>query len=357
METPPISNDDKINFNVSETFNIKVNEKNIKLQISYNEKSIFFEAEEEEDIFPKKEFSLLASLEELIKINKYFSQFDTLREVFHSIKIIILNKNISIIKEDKKIKLKIKNPLTNKEFFINLLLKKKELKSEMENFIPYISSLNNKINNLENQISQMKIEFSNTIKALEQKYQDEINKCEENILKKIEERFPKNEFFQNSNIVQLNEKDLILNWFDKRPKSIDLLLNANIDDNFYKSFFDNCGNKANTMIFIKTTDNVRFGGFTSVIWPTNGKAKDKESFIFSLNKRKKYKIIYEDNAIEVSNGSIISFGCGNDLYLYNNLKKGGGTCKSAYDIPGTYDLNEGKNRFKLLSCEIYQIVF
>ena len=352
METPPFENENKINFNFSESFDIKVNEKNIKLKISYNEKLIFFEAEEE-DIFPKNDFCLLKSLEELLKIDKYFRQFDNPKEVFDSLKIIILNKNLSIIKEDKEIKLKIKNLLTNKEFFICMPL----IKSEMENLIPYISSLNNKINNLENQISQMKIEFDNKLKALEQKHREEINKCEENILKKIE-KSQKKEFFQDSNIVQLNEKDLILSWFDKRPKNINLLLNANIDDNFYKSFFDNCGNKANTMIFIKTTENLRFGGFTSSIWPTKGEVKDKESFIFSLSKRQKYKIINQNNAIGVDNGNWISFGNGNDLYLYNNLKSsGGGTYKIYYDIPGIYDLNGGSQSFKLLNCEIYQILF
>ena len=135
-------------------------------------------------------------------------------------------------------------------------------------------------------------------------------------------------------------------------------MNANIDDNFYKSFFDNCGNKANTMIFIKTTDNLRFGGFMSSIWPTAGKVKDKESFIFSLSKRQKYKIINQDQAIGVDNGNWISFGHGCDLYLYNSLKStGGGTYKSYYDIPGSYDLNGGNNTFKLLNCEIYQILF
>ena len=112
------------------------------------------------------------------------------------------------------------------------------------------------------------------------------------------------------------------------------------------------------MIFVKTTDNVRIGGFTSSIWPTSGRAKDKESFIFSLSKRQKYKIINQDNAIGVSDGSSISFGNGFDLYLFNRLKsEGGGTCQEYYDIPGRYDLSGGKNHFKLLYCEIYQVIF
>ena len=197
METPPSPNDNKINFNASETFNMKVNEKDVKLKLSYNEQFFLFEAEEA-DAFPKNEFCLLKSLEELTKIDKYFRQFDTLKEVFDSIKQLFQTKNISVIKEDKQMKLKIKNILANKEFFISLPLKEKDIKSEMEHLIPYISSLNNKITNLENQISQMKIDFDNRLKALEKKHQDEIEK---NLLTI--------RLFQDSNIVQSNEKELI----------------------------------------------------------------------------------------------------------------------------------------------------
>ena len=44
----------------------------------------------EENIFQRKEFNLYQSLEELIKIDKYFRQFDNLEEVFNSIKIHLL---------------------------------------------------------------------------------------------------------------------------------------------------------------------------------------------------------------------------------------------------------------------------
>ena len=63
--------------------------------------------------------------------------------------------------------------------------------------------------------------------------------------------FKKKIFFSQSNIVKLNEIDLTPSWFEKKPNSVNLLLNANIDDNFWNAFYNNCGNKPNTMIFIK----------------------------------------------------------------------------------------------------------
>ena len=350
METPLLSKNE-IKFSISESFTIKGNnENNIRLKISYNEKIIFFEAEEE-NVFPKQEFNLYQSLEQLTKIDKYFRQFDELKEVFEFIKTIISKNNLSVVKEENRMKLKLSNPLINKDIIINLTLKAKDIKSEVESPIPYITSLNKKIDSLENQIKDMKIEFDNKLKDMKAEL-DEIKN-------KFENKIPN--LFQGSQIIDDNDKNLIMSWFDKKIISTELLLNAEINDNFLQAFFSKCINRKNTMIFIRTTDNLRFGGFTSVIWPTNGNSSDKESFVFSLTNRQKYKILNADRALEVFEGSWISFGPGMDLYLHNRLKTiGGATIKSSYDIPSNkngFYLNGGKDNFKLSNCEIYQINF
>lgn len=350
METPLLSKNE-IKFSISESFTIKGNnENNIRLKISYNEKIIFFEAEEE-NVFPKQEFNLYQSLEQLTKIDRYFRQFDELKEVFEFIKTIISKNNLSVVKEENRMKLKLSNPLINKDIIINLTLKAKDIKSEVESLIPYITSLNKKIDSLENQIKDMKIEFDNKLKDMKAEL-DEIKN-------KFENKIPN--LFQGSQIIDDNDKNIIMSWFDKKIISTELLLNAEINDNFLQAFFSKCINRKNTMIFIRTTDNLRFGGFTSVIWPTNGNSSDKESFVFSLTNRQKYKILNADRALEVFEGSWISFGPGMDLYLHNRLKTiGGATIKSSYDIPSNkngFYLNGGKDNFKLSNCEIYQINF
>ena len=168
MTSPPNALENKIKFSSTETFNIQINEQKYKLKISYNEKIMFFEIDEE-NVFQRKEFNLYQSLEELIKIDKYFRQFDNLNEVFNSIKILIMNKNLTIIKEDKLMKIKINNPTLNKEFCNNISLKEKDLKSEIDSLVPYVISLNVKINNLEKTIKEIKIEFENKIKIIEKK--------------------------------------------------------------------------------------------------------------------------------------------------------------------------------------------
>ena len=255
-----------------------------------------------------------------------------------------------------------KNLNTNKEFFINLKLKEKDIQSELKDIIPYISSLNNKITNLENQIKEMKKDFDNKLQEIDKRHKNELNIYKKQIEEYIEKNIQRKRKFEfyGSNIIQTNENELIYKWFgDKNPTSVKLLLNAKIDYNFYNEFFDKCGNVPNTMLFIKTTEGERFGGFTSVIWPTNGKVNDTESFLFSLTKKEKYKIINTESALGVDANNWISFGCGSDLYLYNDLNsRGGGTVKNRYDISGgLHSLNGGKNNFRLSNCEIYQIEF
>ena len=350
MESPLLSKNE-IKFSISESFTIKGNnDNNIRLKISYNEKIIFFEAEEE-NVFPKQEFNLYQSLEQLTKIDRCFRQFDELKEVFEFFKAIISKNNLSVVKEENRMKLKLSNPLINIDIIINLTLTAKDIKSEVESLIPYITSLNKKIDSLENQIKDMKIEFYNKLKDMKAEL-DEIKN-------KFENKIPN--LFQGSQIIDDNDKNIIMSWFDKKIISTELLLNAEINDNFLQAFFSKCINRKNTMIFIRTTDNLRFGGFTSVIWPTNGNSSDKESFVFSLTNRQKYKILNADRALEVFEGSWISFGPGMDLYLHNRLKTiGGATSKSSYDIPSNkngFYLNGGNDRFNLSNCEIYQINF
>ena len=51
------------------------------------------------------------------------------------------------------------------------------------------------------------------------------------------------------------------------------------------------------ILFFKTNKDARFGGYTTQIWPTNNIARDENSFVFSLNKKEKYKVKSPDKAI------------------------------------------------------------
>ena len=193
-ETP----NNEIKFDLKENFEINSEKQKFLLKIFLNDQLIFFEVEESNN-FPKKEFNIYLSLEELGKINKYFNQFDSLKEVFQSLKTLINKKCLKIIKEEKMMKLEIINPANDKVFYINIPYKEKDLKSEINSIIPYVASLNEKIQLLEKKVND-----------LEQKL-DEVYTYK-NLLEEIKKEKEINKELGRSKILLENENKLLISW-------------------------------------------------------------------------------------------------------------------------------------------------
>jgi len=87
--------------------------------------------------------------------------------------------------------------------------------------------------------------------------------------------------------------------------------------------------------------------------------KDKYAFIFNLQNKKKFKVIKEDNAINIRNGYMISFGgsfdLGNDLYI-TEYKDGGMNRKDFYGDKN-YDTTNRQAIFFISEFKVYQIRF
>ena len=87
-------------------------------------------------IFSKKAIYILnQSLSKLFKIDKYFLLFEKTEEVFNSFKKLFSDKLINFTEEEKQIKIKIHNSITNKDFFINIPIKIKEITEEINGSI------------------------------------------------------------------------------------------------------------------------------------------------------------------------------------------------------------------------------
>jgi len=327
----------------------KISEDNINflLSLSTNEKIIFFEIEKENE-FPKKEYNLLLDLEQLIKINKYFNQFESINEVESSFETLIETKKISLISEEKEIKIKIINPLNKKEFYISIPLKEKSLKNEIDSIIPYITTLNDKINKLENRVNILE----NKVNEL-YSFKEEYCKLKEENIKK------ENKLFPESSIIKSEDEQIILSWFDRKPLRFNLLLDTKKDGDLTTTFYKKCGNKCPTMLFVKTTNGDIFGGYTTQLWPKSGFSADEKSFVFSLNLKQKYKVTYKKDSIYFSD-SFFQFGacC---FRIYNNCTTNSSNYindnKIYYDIPSGYALTGGQSNFIVSSYEVYQIEF
>ena len=348
IPTPDITKPSpNMDFKNKKTFKLSEDNINFLLSLSTNEKIIFFEIEKENE-FPKKEYNLLLDLEQLININKYFNQFESINEVKSSFETLIEMKKISLINEEKEIKIKIINPLNKNEFYISIPLKEKSLKNEIDSIIPYITSLNDKINKLENRVS-----------ILENKVNELYSIKEEYCKLKTKNIEKENKLFQESNIIKSEDEKIILSWFDRKPLRFNLLLNTKKDGDLTSTFYQKCGNKCPTMLFVKTTNGDIFGGYTTQLWSKSGFSADEKSFVFSLNLKQKYKVTNKDKAI-LFRDSYFQFGrccfriCNNCTTNSSNYINDN---KNSYDIPSGYALTGGQSNFVVSSYEVYQIEF
>ena len=128
--------------------------KNNNLIISNNENIIFFEIEEI-NALPKQDFNIHLNIKQLCKINKFFLQFDNLKEISDSIKKIIDNKNSNIEKREKEMILTLINPMNMKKFNLSLPLKEKDIKAEISSLNSYVIQLNEKYENLDKRVKYL----------------------------------------------------------------------------------------------------------------------------------------------------------------------------------------------------------
>ena len=123
MSTPPsavdLTQNEKIKFDNIKSFDIKVDNIMFILKISYNDKLLLFETEKKNQ-FPKELYLKYLNMEDLGKINRFFLQFETPADVIDSLTLIIQSNNMSIIEENKQMKIQITNPSNKKQFSIEI---------------------------------------------------------------------------------------------------------------------------------------------------------------------------------------------------------------------------------------------
>ena len=229
---------------------------------------------------------------------------------------------------------------------------KKDLKAELDTIVPYIKSLREKIDNLENQ-------FKEKTNSLEKKIEELMSIKEEYEKLKKKEIIQDNRFFKSSNIIKIEDEQIILNWFEKKPVKFVKLLDSKVDGDSTNAFINKCANKCPIIVFVKTTNGFRFGGFTSKLWNNGSYVNDSKCFLFSLDKKEKYNITDGQNAGYYSSNSHFQFG-GAALRLYNNCtsNQNNYVSNSAFTtVPANYGINGGEQYFTVSSYEVYQLEY
>ena len=193
------------------------------------------------------------------------------------------------------------------------------------------------------------------------KLEDIINKYEEK--EKEKERLEKEKeekliSFSGTEILNKESKKMLLSWLPRKPIKITLLLNSNIDGDSTSTFMDKCNAKYPTLAIIKTTKGNIFGGYTTQLWK-QGEVQDKNAFVFSIDKKKKYNIKEPEHAIGFSDRYWLFGYSSNAIVCYNNCTKANNNYvdNKTYDIPEQYELNLGEKYFTVKSFEIYHIEY
>ena len=187
-----------------------------------------------------------------------------------------------------------------------------------------------------------------------------LNKINSKIINKAEEL----EFLENR--LKYNEV------LKKRNIIYKLLYRISENGNDIQSFHSKCDNIKGTLIIIKTTKGMKFGGYTEQIWNSNKNdsitRKDGKGicFCFSLDLFKiynfnddyKHSICCCDDCgpcfsgdvaafFEIKNNNGLLFGNTNYTIKSNSFGK----------VDNDYEFNNGENEFGIIEMEVFQILF
>ena len=253
---------------------------NVKIEIKSIENNLDFKSFFIED-YIETTYVGKFSLEELKRKSKYFMQFDESKMIIKEIKCYSGKRKIAVEEEEDQIAIKF--PIASATFetitFI-LKLKKKNDKEKLEEYGHAFEK------------------YKNDIKTLKEKYRNKIMELNEKI-KKLEERFiiPG---FDTKIINNKNKKEIIKMWISPQEN-----ITANLIYSFYnkniiffdvRRFHEKCDNKPNLLVLCQSNNEV-FGGFTPLPFLSdNSYGYDNDSFVFSINKLKKYPKIDQNNS-------------------------------------------------------------
>ena len=324
--------------NLIEEKNYLINSENKKYNLYIKNYSTFiiiycsYETENDKYEFEKKYL-----LKEL-KNNKYLAICESIDEIFIQLKM-EFDKNTATIKENNN-ELNIFIPINHIKIKNITFALPKKVKSEKEKYedlkeeISFLKkenkSLKSSIEKLEKEnkiINDKLVNLEKNNKILFEKFAKLENFHEE---KKLEE----NEPVINNTIIlkdKIEKQKTIINWIrektGKKDIKFELIFRKSDNGSNSSDFHKYCDGKGPTLSLIETKDNLIIGGFTPLNWQSDKGVSvfdySNQTFIFSLNKMKKYDLIDPNKKKAIYNWDEYgpNFGNGN-IRLNKNLNTG-----------------------------------
>ena len=275
----------------------------------------------------------------------------------------------NIIKDIEKLPNKIKSSLEkckNIDEMENNIYKLIKESAEIENNINIINNINTNITNIYKSIND-------EIKFIPEEY--EMNEFIDSIKTfgkiRLMNKINGDNKFKSSSILK-NDNDsfeLITNWIlgsiDEKEIKFELIFKMSKNGNKSEEFHKYCDDKGPTLTLVKTTKNKIFGGFTPLNWKNKGcgiKDPSNQTFIFSLNLKKKYNMINKKgNGIYCAYNFGPNFGCC-DFDLKENMKNGETYANQYCNFlsNNNLELTGGKGErenFDTEELEVYKVIY
>ena len=335
----------KANFSL-QILNSDNNPYTLKFSIASNNLEIYLSNDDSLSLSYKASFQI----EDLHKLSKFFRQFDSVEEVLDYIfDLEKVEEKITIITEDKFIKLKITIPTATKtksKQEIEMMIPAKEVKDsdlliKLCQKVQKISILEKKINYLFECIGTNEKDFE-----FYEKMKDSVNhlnNIESSIITKLD--------FATV-AIGIKEK------LNKKIKEAKLLYRASRDGDT-SQFHSKCDGRQNTVTFVKANNGRKFGGFANQAFNTsNSWIKDPNCFVFSLNYHECYYYNNNGNMIYGSSSYGPLWGSGNDLYLASSCRSNNtsSTNDGSFDYKGRVHALSGGKNFQVVDYETYELI-
>ena len=329
----------------SANYSLKINSKNksYNLKLSIRSEKLDLSLSEESSI--GLSYNASFTFDELLKLNRYFRQFDSILEIYNFIvNLDKIEELISIEVENKFINLKIsipgvtKNKMNNDIIFVlpAVKIKESELIIKLCQEVEKINILEKKINYIFMCIGKSEEDF----KAFEDIYE-----------KLRESKIVTPEDFVT---VQIGIKEKL----NKKIKGAKLLYRASRDGDSTQ-FHSKCDGIENTVTFVKSKNGRKFGGFANKAFNTSNKwISDPNCFVFSLLYKECY--YYNNNGSMIYGSSSYGplWGAGHDLCMASGCLSdtGGSTAQSSFDYKGKSNTLSGSSSFQAEDYETYQLI-
>ena len=344
---------------------VKLNDENYTIAIGTLKDILMIKASSNYEI--KKQYQANYTFEELKNIAKAMRYFDNINDVVSFIENKGKKNEIFLKKENDEIYINFKAiSINGKEEDILLKLKPSELNDK-----EIISLLIQKIDCLEKEIKTLKERINtsdNNISILFSK----IESLEKELNKKHEAKSPKeNSDIIDSTITNENELTFIINYLKNSPFiknknfKFNLLYRGTRDGDDTKNVHKMCCGKKNVIIFMKSEQGKRYGGFSNIGWESKNIGKyeypiDDNAFLFSIDSQKIFQAQKGKNQMCWLNGDEYGLCFCSSLIFYNNFMTRENTnllngLKSNFIDCNINEFNSGLVNCKFSELEVFAI--